>query len=61
MQQSQPGAHMGLSGATFADERLPNAPNNPNPQQNGQGSSSQSNTDRSANKDMQTSTNESAD
>ncbi|MDX5495189.1 MAG: hypothetical protein O7198_00720 [Wolbachia endosymbiont of Nomada marshamella] len=57
----KPGARMGLSGATFADERLPNAPNNPNPQQNGQGSSSQSNTDRSANKDMQTSTNESAD
>ncbi|WP_264731693.1 hypothetical protein [Wolbachia endosymbiont (group A) of Sphaerophoria taeniata] len=57
----KPGACMGLSGATFADERLPNAPNNPNPQQNGQGSSSQSNTDRSANKDMQTSTNESAD
>ncbi|MFP3021383.1 MAG: hypothetical protein ACEY3F_08930 [Wolbachia sp.] len=57
----KPGARMGLSGATFADERLPNAPNNPNLQQNGQGSSSQSNTDRSANKDMQTSTNESAD
>ncbi|WP_349967853.1 hypothetical protein [Wolbachia endosymbiont of Armadillidium arcangelii] len=57
----KPGARMGLSGAVFVDERLPNAPNNPNPQQNGQGSSSRSNANGSANKEMQTSTNESAD
>ncbi|XCA33470.1 MAG: hypothetical protein ABS808_01170 [Wolbachia endosymbiont of Polyergus mexicanus] len=57
----KPGQYTGLAGATFHNERLPNAHNNPDPQQNGQGSSSQSNTDRSANKDMQTSTNESAD
>lgn len=56
----KPGARMGLSGATFADERLPNASNNPNPQQNGQGSSSRSNANGSANKEIQTSTNESA-
>ncbi|WP_341812367.1 hypothetical protein [Wolbachia endosymbiont (group A) of Conops quadrifasciatus] len=57
----KPGQYMGLTGATFHNERLPNAPNNPNPQQNGQGSSSRSNANGSANKEMQTSTNGSAD
>ncbi len=57
----KPGQYTGLAGATFHNERLPNAPNNPDPQQNGQGSSSRSNANGSANKEMQTSTNESAD